>query len=48
MLHNCANSPCSNLFRRLNEGKLFQVEAQYLSAPRSSTVCRGAASRYAK
>jgi len=26
MLHKCANSECSNPFRRLEEGKLFQVE----------------------
>jgi hypothetical protein len=29
MLHKCANSCCSNLFRRLSEGKLFQVETEY-------------------
>ncbi|HEX4484923.1 MAG TPA: hypothetical protein VH088_01560 [Terriglobales bacterium] len=29
MLHKCANSTCSNLFRRLHEGKLFQVETEY-------------------
>jgi hypothetical protein len=32
MLHKCANSTCSNLFRRLHEGKLFQVETEYLPA----------------
>jgi hypothetical protein len=26
MLHKCANSECSSPFRRLEEGKLFQVE----------------------
>lgn len=26
MLHKCANPACSNPFRRLSEGKLFQVE----------------------
>lgn len=26
MLHKCANPACSNPFRRLNDGKLFQVE----------------------
>jgi len=29
MLHKCANSCCGNLFRRLSEGKLFQVETEY-------------------
>ena len=29
MLRKCANSTCSNPFRRLNEGKLFQVETEY-------------------
>ena len=32
MLHKCANSSCSHLFRRLDQGKLFQVETEYLSA----------------
>jgi hypothetical protein len=35
MLHKCANSMCSNLFRRLHEGKLFQVETEYLPAFRA-------------
>jgi hypothetical protein len=30
VLHKCANPTCSNLFRRLSQGKLFQVEAEYL------------------
>ena len=25
MLHKCANPPCSRLFRKMNEGKLFQL-----------------------
>jgi hypothetical protein len=25
MLHKCANSRCSNLFRKMNEGRLFQL-----------------------
>jgi len=29
MLHKCANPACSKPFRRLNEGKLFQVESEY-------------------
>lgn len=32
MLRKCANNTCSNPFRRLSEGKLFQVETEY-SAP---------------
>jgi hypothetical protein len=35
MLHKCANSTCLNLFRRLHEGKLFQVETEYLPAVRA-------------
>lgn len=31
MLHKCANTTCSNPFRRLSEGKLFQVETEYSS-----------------
>lgn len=33
MLHKCANPACSNIFRRLSEGKLFQVETDYLESP---------------
>ena|SRR5438067_4985026 len=29
MLHKCANASCANLFLRLNEGKLFQIETEY-------------------
>jgi hypothetical protein len=29
MLHKCANPSCSTQFRRLREGKLFQVETEY-------------------
>lgn len=29
MLHKCANEACSTPFRRLREGKLFQVETEY-------------------
>src|SRR5690348_16867909 len=28
MLHKCANPACSNVFRRLSDGKLFQVETE--------------------
>jgi len=33
MLHKCANSACSNLFRFLSQGKLYQVETEYLNPP---------------
>ena len=36
MLHKCANPACATLFRRLSEGKLFQVEAPYLGGPEVS------------
>lgn len=29
MLHKCANETCNAPFRRLREGKLFQVETEY-------------------
>ena len=29
MLHKCANSSCSKQFRRVSDGKLFQVETDY-------------------
>jgi hypothetical protein len=32
MLHKCANSSCSNQFRRVSEGKLFQVETDYFES----------------
>ncbi len=35
MLHKCANPVCLNRFRRLNQGKLFQVENEYFAAPSS-------------
>jgi hypothetical protein len=40
MFHKCANSTCSNLFRRLHEGKLFQVETEYLPAFRAVSSWR--------
>jgi hypothetical protein len=47
MLYKCANEACSAPFRRLREGKLFQVETEYFaghpSAPtslRRSRSCR--------
>ena len=43
MLQKCANSTCSNSFRRLSEGKLFQVETEYFSSPElpSGRAARG-------
>jgi len=35
VLHKCANPSCSSLFRRLNQGKLFQVETEYFAASNS-------------
>ena len=32
MLYKCANPVCSRPFRRLDEGKLFQVETEYFPA----------------
>jgi hypothetical protein len=31
MLYKCANEACSTPFRRLREGKLFQVETEYFT-----------------
>lgn len=31
MLYKCANQACNTPFRRLHEGKLFQVETEYFS-----------------
>ena len=33
MLQKCANNACSNPFRRLTDGKLFQVETEYYAPP---------------
>src|SRR5437016_10961414 len=38
MLHKCANPACSNPFRRLSEGKLFQVETEY-AGPSNEQRC---------
>ena len=35
MLYKCANPACSRPFRRLDEGKLFQVETEYFPASES-------------
>jgi hypothetical protein len=37
MLYKCANESCNTPFRRLKEGKLFQVETQYFTGRSSST-----------
>ena len=31
MLYKCANESCNTPFRRLREGKLFQVETEYFA-----------------
>lgn len=41
MLYKCANEACSTPFRKLREGKLFQVETEYFSADESIAVRRG-------
>ena len=45
MLHKCANSSCTNLFRRLHEGKLFQVETEYLPEFRKTSWRRNQLAR---
>jgi hypothetical protein len=41
MLYKCANESCSTPFRRLREGKLFQVETEYFARhTRTSTSAR--------
>lgn len=37
MLYKCANESCNTPFRRLREGKLFQVETQFFAGRGSST-----------
>ena len=34
MLYKCANPACSNLFRRMSEGKLYYVETEYFESPK--------------
>lgn len=38
MLYKCANQACNTPFRRLREGKLFQVETEYLAGREPSTT----------
>jgi len=37
MLYKCANESCNTPFRRLREGKLFQVETEYFAGRSPST-----------
>jgi hypothetical protein len=39
MLHKCANPVCPVQFRFLNQGKLFEIEIQYLESP-SGDQCK--------
>lgn len=40
MLHKCANASCNAPFRRLREGKLFQVETEYFVGPGPASHAR--------
>ena len=40
MLYKCANEACSAPFRRLREGKLFQVETEYLAQGQGGSAHR--------
>lgn len=40
MLYKCANEACSAPFRRLREGKLFQVETEYLAQNQGTSAHR--------
>jgi hypothetical protein len=40
MLYKCANEACSAPFRRLREGKLFQVETEYFAQTQNSSAHR--------
>jgi hypothetical protein len=40
MLFKCANEACHTPFRRLREGKLFQVETEYFSRRAPSSAAR--------
>lgn len=40
MLYKCANEACSVPFRRLREGKLFQVETEYFAQPNAAGAQR--------
>jgi hypothetical protein len=46
MLYKCANQACNTPFRRLREGKLFQVETEYFPGrgPAAEKRGQGAAS----
>ena len=38
MLYKCANQACNTPFRRLRDGKLFQVETEYIAGREPSTT----------
>lgn len=38
MLYKCANEACSTPFRKLREGKLFQVETEYFAGDGTSPI----------
>ena len=40
MLYKCANESCNTPFRRLREGKLFQVETEYFAGRGPSPLTR--------
>jgi hypothetical protein len=40
MLYKCANEACSAPFRRLREGKLFQVETEYFTQAQTGSAHR--------
>jgi len=40
MLYKCANEACSTPFRRLREGKLFQVETEYFAQAQNASSHR--------
>jgi len=40
MLYKCANEACSIPFRKLREGKLFQVETEYFGDPKATPATR--------
>jgi len=38
MLYKCANEACSAPFRKLREGKLFQVETEYFAGQETGSI----------
>src|SRR5438105_2431133 len=45
MLHKCANSTCSSVFRYLSQGKLYQVETEFYDQPGKNSGGRDGRSR---